>query len=153
MRSPMIVKGIAPENVLEVSDPATAILLIMRRPAEVRHRGSKVGWFVWCQVEVNPRDMELPNERKVLVSVPAHPARRFEAEPAFVADELPLAPLPAHPRAVALAFYPLPVVRWRFEFFTDQQQDPDATAEAWAFAIDTPHLDCGIFQAPHRAGG
>ena len=152
MQRPMVVKGIAPQNVLEVKELATAVLLIMRRPAEVRQRGSKVAWFVWCQVEVGPHEMGLPHERTVLVSVPAFPARHFEAEPAFVADELPLAPLPAYPRAVALAFYPLPVISWRFEFFTDQQQHPDATAEAWAFPIRANHADCGLFQAPHRAG-
>lgn len=153
MITPVTVKGIAPANVLEVNQACNAVLLVMRRPAAVHHRRAKVRWFVWCQVGLHPRDIGLPNETTALVSVPAHPARRSEGEPLFVADELPLDPLPAHLRAVALAFYPVRVRRWRFEFFTDQAQDPDATAQAWAFPLRSLQTECGIFRAPHRAGG
>jgi hypothetical protein len=145
MVEPVIVRGIAPSNVLDVSGASTAVLLVMRRPSMVRSRHAKVRWFVWCQVALEARVNAPAGEKAQMVSVPAHPPRRFRVEPIFVADELPLAPLPAHLRAVAVAYFPVPVRLWRFEFFTDQQQDPDASAEAWAFPMHTQHTDCGFF--------
>src|SRR5262245_24397283 len=133
--TPVVVKGIAPSNVLDVWVPCTAVLLVMRRPASVRNRDSKVKWFVSCQVGVSAQAIGVGLSGMAMITVPAFPRRRFKVEPHLVTDDLPLAPLPAALRAVAVAYYPLRVRLWRFEFFADVPQDPDATAEALAFPV------------------
>src|SRR5262245_62045861 len=152
MSAPVIIKGREPENVLEVSAPCTSVLLVMRRPAAVRNRDAKVKWFVSCQVGVSARVIGAGISGIAWITVPAFPRRRVKLEPYFVADELPIAPLPAALRAVAVAYYPLVVRRWRFEFFAEKPQDPDATAEALAFPVLANRPDCGFFRTPHRAG-
>lgn len=152
MAGPIVVKGIAPSNVLEISEISTAVVLVMRRPSMMRSREAKVRWFVWCQASPEVPAGGPPDEKPLMISIPAYPPRRFAVEPYFVADELPLASLPSHPRAVAVAYFPIPVARWRFEFFTDQEHDPDATADAGAFPLLAQHVDCGFFTTPHRAG-
>jgi len=149
---PTILRGNEPSNVLEVATPSTAVLIVMRRPAMVRSRDLRVQWLAWCQVAIESRNVGLSDAEPTLITVPAYPPRRRRADPPMATDELCIPPLPSNPRAVAVAYYPLPVKSWRFEFYTDQHQDPDATAEAWAFPIQAQHADCGFFRTPHRKG-
>jgi len=149
MIGPVVVQGLKPSNVLELKEPSTGVLLVMRRPPMVQSRETAVRWLVWCQAVLETRVGDPADTPPPLVTVPPSPARRARH---FVADDLLLPPLPAVARAVAVAYYPLRVPAWRFEFSTDQPEHPDAKAEAWAFAIQAPHVGCGIFRAPYRAG-
>jgi hypothetical protein len=147
---PVMIKGIAPANELKITTPATAVLLVMRGPPVRRNPEARVRWFVCCQVSLAATESDLA-KNPPMVSIPAYPPRRFPVEPHLAADELPLAPLPTNLCAVAIACYPLDSILWRFEFFTEQRQDPDASAEVLGFPIRTPHLECGLFRTPHHA--
>jgi hypothetical protein len=150
---PVVIKGLAPANVLEIDDPATAVLLIMRRPAMLRNREASVRWFATCQVSLTRSPPKPITDETPMVTLPAYPPRRSRGAPHVFADELPLTALPAGFRAIAIAYYPLEIAFWRFEFFTDQRENPDATAEALGFPIRTPHLGCGLFRTPCRGSG
>ena len=141
MIGPVTVQGRGPSNVVELSGQHTGALLVMRRPAMVRSRETGIRWYVGCQAEI------LLQER-TFVHVPAYPPRRRRSY--FVDDELPLAPLPAVPRVVAVAMFPMEVLGWRFEFFADQPEHPDAAAEVWVHELAQVHASCGIFRAAFR---
>lgn len=142
MIGPVVIQGRAPSNVIELKSGATfGALLVMRRPAIVRSRDSAIRWYVGCQVEM------LLNER-TFVRVPAQTRRRISA--GIVDDELALAPLPSVPRVVAVAYFPLDVAAWRFEFTADEPEHPDATAEVWVQELRQPPSACGLFKVPFR---
>ncbi|HZX00739.1 MAG TPA: hypothetical protein VFF45_00700 [Bacilli bacterium] len=149
MVGPVVVQGLKPSNVLELKEePSTAVLLVMRRPPMVRSRETRIRWSVACQVVIESRNGG-SGDGALVVSVPPSPSRRSGY---FVGDELLLPPLPAAARPVLVVYFPLPAAMWRFEFSADVPEDPDAKAEAWAFAFQTPHVNCGMFKVPYRAG-
>ena len=145
----MMIQGIAPENVLKITAPSTAVLLLMRRMATLRNPEARIRWSVYCKVAFAASADDLSKDPP-LVSLLAYPPRRLPDEPYATVDELLLMPLLANLCAVAIAYYPLEVFFWRFDFFTDQRQDPDATAEVLALPIRTPSLGCGLFRTPFR---
>lgn len=140
MIGPVVVQGRAPSNVIELGGASYGVLVVMRRPAMVRSQATAIRWYIGCQAEI------LLNER-TLVTVPAYPRRRIGS---VIIDELALAPLPAAPRVVAGAYFPLSVARWRFEFSTDEPDHPDATAEVWLHELRQEPAACGLFRAPFR---
>ena len=142
MIGPIVIQGREPSNVVELMDISMGALLIMRRPPVVRSPETSVRWYVWCQAQI-----ALPPDR-TLVSIPAYPARRGHSF--FVADELSLEPLPALPRVVAVAYFPTEVLSWRFEFYAEDPEHPDAKADVWVGPSLRAPGGCGFFKTPCR---
>ena len=143
MIGPIVIQGAEPSNnVVDLKEFSTGALLIMRRPPVVRSRETNVRWYVWCQA------LLLLPPGSTFVSVPAYPARRDHSS--FVADELSLGPLPALPKVMAVAYFPTEVLSWRFEFYAEDPEHPDAKAEVWVGPIVRAPGGCGFFRTPCR---
>jgi hypothetical protein len=139
MIGPIVIQGRKPDNVVELRGASMGAVLIMRRPPMVRSPETSIRWYAGCHAR-------LFLEERTYVIVPAYPARRSKSF--FALDELSLAPLPANPKVVAAAYFPTEVSGWRFEFFAEDPDHPDAKAEVWISPVLQAHAGCGFFKAP-----
>src|SRR6185503_5059307 len=102
-------------NIVRVTQPSRAVLLVMRGPELVRSTVRRVAWKIAAQVHYPGAALGQPPDQP-------------DAWIGLLPDEITLAPLTSTIQAVALACYPVRVRGWLFRFWVEEQH-PDARAD------------------------